>query len=296
MPFKPFPTDKPRKTATIAKQASVELHNVLSSNVLFKPFQLRDHSVSSITLQTTYDEIYIIGKEKALLRPHFEMSATTVTIPVLFAKVLGIEINTIKYWADFHKLQRDSKLRQVFRTFTIKKDMKGNQQYHYQFALENGTLKPEKLLQASWWTYKEISYSAQMALANAICRYVMKNNLLAQQGESVDDMRLYLFSQAMNIPQSIIKLLQQFDYSQDIPKVIVYNNGYQFARQDAALLLLVNELGFDVILYNPSGQNDLELYINSDKIDSHWLSEINFNEDFQEDNTSTFFNFLRRKI
>ena len=34
---------------------------------------LRDYTPSSVTLKTTYDELFILGKEKAMIRPNFEV-------------------------------------------------------------------------------------------------------------------------------------------------------------------------------------------------------------------------------
>ena len=53
---------------------------------LYKPWQLRDYTPSSITLKTTYDELFILGKEIAMVRPEFEVKNGEVKIPSIFAK------------------------------------------------------------------------------------------------------------------------------------------------------------------------------------------------------------------
>lgn len=285
MPLEPFPTEKPTRKSTTARKASMELNNIINADgsLLLKPFQLRDYLPESLTLQTTYDEIRIIGKEKAFVRPNFKVKKGAVEIPVLFSKVLGVSVDRGKYWTDFYEVKQSTPLVEVFKTFPIKPEIKGNQQFHYQFALENGTLNPEKIITANWWMHKEVSKGMQLALANGISRYVEKAHFLPQGKETKADVQMYLFSQAMTIPPLITKLLQQFDYAQDIPKIMIYNDGNNgtLTRSDAALLLLLNEIGFDVLLYNPTGQNDIELYIDESKFDSHWLEEVSFTEVFQ---------------
>ena len=78
--------------------------------------------------------------------------------------------------------------------------------------------------------------------------------------------------------------MQTFDYSQEVPKVVLYNtemNG-TLSRSDAAVLHLLNEFGIDIILYNPPGHQCIERYIDSNHFDTHWLEEMAFKQDFKE--------------
>lgn len=287
-PIEPFPKEKPTRKSTIARKATVEINNIINADggtLLLKPFQLRDHLPKSITLQTTYDEIHIIGKEKAFVRPNFTIEKNSVDIPVIFAKVLGISADRNRYWKNFYQLKENNSLVTIYQEFPLKPEVKGNQQFHYQFASTADGLDPEKIIQSNWWQHKKISNGMQLALAHAIKRYVEKAHFLPQKNETPEEVKRYLFSQAMNVPTDIMKLLQQYDYAQEVPKILIYTNGMQgtLTRSDAALLLLLNEIGFDIVIYNPTGQNDLELYIPDEKFDSHWLEEISFEETFQAD-------------
>ena len=42
--------------------------------------------------------------------------------------------------------------------------------------------------------------------------------MVAQPGEKLEQVSLYLFTQATAIPEEMLNLLQTFDYSQEIPK------------------------------------------------------------------------------
>ena len=66
--------------------------------------------------------------------------------------------------------------------------------------------------------------------------------------------------------------MQKFDYSQEVPKVILYNNAMNgtFVRSDAALFLLLNQFGIDIVIYNPPGQNDIENFLDERIFDVHW--------------------------
>jgi hypothetical protein len=86
------------------------------------------------------------------------------------------------------------------------------------------------------------------------------------------------------LPHELIRLIQTFDYSQTIPKLILYHtelNG-ELTRADAAALYVVNEMGIDIILYNPPGHRDIELYIDVNRFDVHWLENMAFQQGFVE--------------
>jgi hypothetical protein len=86
------------------------------------------------------------------------------------------------------------------------------------------------------------------------------------------------------MPDVFMRLLQKFDYSQDVPKVILYNNEYngELTRSDAVLLLLLHELGVDLVLYSPTGNKDLEQYVDDDVFDLHMLDDIVFDLEFKQ--------------
>ncbi len=281
----PFPETKPDRKSTVAKKASAEMEETLHSedSLLYRPWQLRSYIPQSITLETTYDEIFLIMREKAFIRPNFEAKNQNVYIPAIFSKVLGISINKKEYWSRIHELA-DREHTLILSSFPFSKTPRGNQQYHYQEALTNGKLDPKKMMKGNWWRYKHLPEGLQKGLASAISRYVDKACLKREEHETEEQTKLYLFTAVMDIPEPILKLLQQFDYAQSVPGIVIYNNGSngELSRGDSAMLLLLNEFGADILLYNPTAQNDIELYIDNSLMDSHWLEEVSFTESFEK--------------
>lgn len=282
----PFPKTRPIRKATIAYKASKEIEKVLHSDesLLYKPWQLRSYIPYAITLKTTYDELFLIIKEKALIRPNFEVVNQTVQIPNLFAKVLGVTKNKKQYWGKIQELL-DLDICYSIKSFPFTSNVKGNNQFHYKNALgDDNKLDPDKMVTSNWWKYKEFPLGFQKGLAAAISRYCANPKLITLNQESKEQLNLYLFTQAMDIPMDIVKMLQKFDYSQEIPHFILYNieNYGKFSRSDAAMLLLLNEFGADIVIFNPEGHNDIELFVNQDVYDTHWLEEMSFGEEFKE--------------
>ena len=282
----PFPQEKRRRSATVAYRASREIETILNheGSGLYKPWQLRDYTPSSVTLKTTYDELFILIKEKAMIRPNFEVKEGRVMIPSVFSKIQGVSRNRKEYWDRIQTIsQYDESL--LIRRFPFTNSVNNDFRFHYRNALDReGKLDPEKIIAGHYWRYQQLPGGLQNGIAMAIRNMCERPRIKPLSGEAEEELKIYLFSQSLQIPPSILKLMQQFDYSQEVPKIILYNNELNgtMVRSDAALLLLLNQFGLDIVLYNPPGHNDIENFIEEDLYDVHWLEDVVFEQEFKE--------------
>lgn len=282
----PFPEEKPQRVGTVAYRATQEVDRLLhhDDSGLYKPFQFKSYLTRSVPLKTTLDEAFMLAKERALVRPSFAVERGRVVIPVVFAKVMGIEKDRKRFWDNIHNLTEREDTRLV-RSFPFIEERKGNQQFHYKAALgKDGKLDPEKMRIAHWWKYNKLPEGLQLAICDAIARHVEKPMLLPQQGESFEDLQLYAFSQSMSLPDPVVQLIQLFDYPQFVPTVLFYNEEKdgELSRADANAIALIHTFGLDVIIVNPQGHQDIERWIDAEAIDTHWLDERSFNEPYRE--------------
>ncbi|WP_160721193.1 YceG family protein [Bacillus sp. USDA818B3_A] len=285
-PAEPFPKEKRSRKSTVAYRASKEIESILNNegSGLYKPWQLRDYTPSSITLKTTYDELFILAKETAMIRPDFLVRDGEVRIPAIFAKIQGVSKNRKEYW---DRLQSISQLSNslLIRSLPITNSSNSDFRYHYRNALDReGLVSLEKVIQSHYWPYSFLATGLQKGIAHAIRKICETPGLKPLVTESSEDVKIYLFTQAMFMPKNIIQLMERFDYSQAVPKLIIYNNETtgMLSRSDAALLLLLNQFGIDLILYNPPGHNDIENYVDERLFDKHWLDEVVFDLEFKE--------------
>lgn len=292
LPPEPFPTEKRSRKTTVAYRASKEIETILNQegSGLYKPWQLRDYTPSSLTLKTTYDELFILCKEIAGVRPEFQVGSGQVKIPSIFAKIHGVSKDRKEYWERLHALsQFDNSLLIRRLPFTVSNN--SDFRFHYRNAHgRDGLLSPDKIMQAHYWPYSFLPLGLQKGLANAVKRICEKPGLKPLPMEGPEEVKIYLFTQAMFIPKNIIQLLERFDYSQEVPKLIIFNNEStgMLSRSDAALLLLLNQFGIDLVLYNPTGHNDIENYLDKSLYDSHWLEDVVFDLEYREPAHSIF--------
>jgi len=219
-----------------------------------------------------------------MIRPDFEVGEGQVKIPSIFAKVQGVSKNRKEYW---DRLQSLSQLEHTYLIRQLPFTMQSNSdfRFHYRNALgKDGLLVPEIMMQAHYWPYSFLASGLQKGIAHAIRKICEKPGLKPLPMESLEDVKMYLFTQAQFMPKRVIQLLERFDYSQQVPKLIIFNNELSgmLSRSDAALLLLLNQFGIDIILYNPPGHNDIENFIDERLFDKHWLEEMVFDLEYKE--------------
>lgn len=282
----PFPVEKRKRSATVAYRASREIETILNheGSGLYKPWQLRDYAPSALTLKTTYDELFLLVREKAMIRPNFEVKDGTVKIPSIFAKIFGVSKNRREYWDRLHLLLGQEHT-MFIKSFPFTSGNSSDFRFHYRNAMgKDGILEPDKMMGTHYWKYSQLPSGLQRGLANAISRLCSNPALKPLSHETGEELRIYLFTQALQLPEKILKLLQKFDYSQEVPKLILYNNELNgtMTRSDAAMLLLLNQFGLDLIIYNPPGHNDIENFIADGLFDAHWLEDIVFEQEFKE--------------
>ena len=282
----PFPTEKRNRKATIAYRASQEIDAILNheGSGLFKPWQLRDYTPSSVTLKTTYDELFILGKEKAMIRPNFEVKNGLVRIPTIFAKIQGVSSNRKEYWDRLHTLSELDNIL-LIKKLPLTRSINNDFRFHYRNALSvNGELNIHKMMEANYWKYGHLPHGLQKGIATAIKNNCAHPQLKPIHQETEEAVKIYLFTQGMQIPAEMVRVMQKFDYSQEVPKLVLYNNGINgtFARSDAALFLLLNQFGMDIIIYNPPGLNDIENFLDEKIFDTHWLDDLVFEQEYKE--------------
>ncbi|MEE4535403.1 YceG family protein [Bacillus velezensis] len=284
--LEPFPKEKPDRTSTTAYRSTKEIEHVLNheESMMYKPWQFRDHTPQSVTLKTTYDELFLIAKERAFIRPQFKADRERVAVPNLFAKVMGVSKDTKEYWNRLHTAA-DYQETHMIRSFPFTEELKANYQYHYSQVLnEEGAIDADRLKRSNIWQYKHLPSGVQSAIANVISDMCRNPGLKALPGEQARDAAIYLFRQATNLPASLLQLIQTFDYAQTVPKLVLYHteqNG-ELTRSDAAALLFLNKFGVDIILYNPPGHQDIEHYIEESQFDVHWLKDMVFRQEYKE--------------
>lgn len=285
---------------TLKKESSEEIEQILSgqTNFFYKEWQLSKGFVHSLKLDTTYDEMFAILTEQAMYRPYWEVTEDLITLPTIFAKINGTELQMKNYWKNIHKVLSQEKIllyqnsslcnrklldfqKEKFNSHSSKlkvtkvirseKDIISvNYQKHINSLWEsqnsllelwedikNGEQVDFKNL--DFWCYKGLPINIQEQIEKGIHSVIQQNQLYIHRNEQKESVLFAL----LFLSEKIINTYKDFDYPYSVPKIIIYNKSKHKTSsiEDAAIMLLLNKLGFDIVVLSPSKTADLEYLI-----------------------------------
>lgn len=287
MSIKDFPEIKKERIKTTAYSAKEELNKTLysESSNFYRPWQFVDYKIVAVTLKTTYEEINIWAKEKALIRDGWKIENGKVFIPNIFAKISGTHEDIEKYWKELNSLisQEHVKFYNKLPIIDVSPLEYGKFEQIYP-KTSYAQFDTDKLMKSSWWKYKDLRTSLQKNIADKIKELCMNPVVFNDEPVERRDLQVDIFSVLINMKVEFLQLLQEFDYPDKVPKIIIYNNekNGHISYEDCILLIFMNAMGVDVIIYNPSGYNDIEEHIYEDIYDTHRLEKMVFNLDYKK--------------
>ncbi|MBZ9608951.1 YceG family protein [Clostridium estertheticum] len=285
--IKPFPSNIEDRIKTTAYNAKEELNKTLytDDSGFYRPWQFSDYNVEAVTLNTTYEEIYIWINEKAYIREGFKVKDSTVVVPNMFSKICGTHENIDIYWKEINEVST-GKFSKFYNELPIMDVVhleygKFNKIYPSNIFSE---FNVSEMLNSSWWKYKELRSGLQKTMAEKIKDLCLNPVIINVEQEDLRDLQVDIFSVLINLDTTLLELLQAYDYPEEVPKIVVYNNeeNGNLSFEDCIMLAFMNSMGIDIIIYNPSGYNDIENFIFPEKYDIHRLENVSFKLHFKK--------------
>lgn len=253
----PFP-DKLIKTAlaTSAYDAEKSLDSILySDNTMFRAYQ---YSYSrNQTLKTTYEELSIMWHQQAMYRTGFDSKNNYVIVPNLFAKISGIPKGDLQaYYKDiafklaplsvyFHKVPFFKPVSSISRTAAEK-------------VSSGKKIDIEALKKSPLNRYNYMTDNIQYLIFSKMQEVIDSGFITVPDSDIVP----LVLTAGLNIPNSLLQIIQKFDFTKDIPKIVIVASGKQtFEAFECILLTLFNMIGFDIIVFTPTGYKNVEAFI-----------------------------------
>ncbi len=291
--------DKPvkMKMATVAYSAERELDTMLYGGDagIFRDFQFPNSQ--TVTLKTTLEEIGILWKQEARFRQGFATSGNLVTVPNIFAKISGVKDGNISaYWEEIRgRLTPET----ILRVKEAKDPQPGDLDLSaYRSFCRNGKIDTERL-KAS--TLNRCSYLPDRIQD----MYLFKMQEAVDSGFlklSGDELMCSVLHYGLNMDKEFMKMLQAFDFTKQLPKLIWIDPVEQtFTLEECVQLVLCSLIGFDILIYTPTGYKNLETFVSADAFEEHTLNEFMYNVEVpkfkipSETRNSGFFGRLFRK-
>ncbi len=282
------------KVSTVAYNAERDLDTMLynGDTGIYRSFQFPNSQ--SVTLKTTYEEISILWKQEARFRPGFATSGNLVSVPNIFAKISGVEDGDIgKYWDNVRdKLTPETILivKQPNRTNSSSDDLSVYRQFY-----RNGEIDTEKLKNSTLNKYSYLPDRIQDMLFYKL-QETCQSRFLKLEG---DELMCSVIHFGMNLSKEFSQIIQRFDFTRKIPKLI-YIDAIEdtFTLEECIQTVLCNLIGFDVLIFTPSGYKNLETYVKNDAFEEHIMNQFLYSTEVpkfkipSEDKNSGFFGKL----
>lgn len=261
------------KVNTVAYSAERELDTMLYSGDagIFRDFQFLNSQ--TVTLRTTLEEIGILWKQEARFRQGFATSGNLVTVPNIFAKISGVKDGNVNaYWEEIRdRLTPET----ILRVKGEKPEQQGTPDLSaYRSFYRNGQIDTERLKTSSLNKYSYLPDRIQDMLLFKL-QETVDSKFLKLSG---DDLMCAVMHFGMNLDKEFMKLLQSFDFTKQLPKLIWIDPVEQtFTLEECIQLVLCNLIGFDILIYTPTGYKNLETFVSSDAFEEHTLNDFQYN-------------------
>ena len=271
MPVPKFPKDG----ATIQIQTGASAAEDDLTGTLYTGSGLyRDRQFSraeAVTLKTTYDELFLLWNEELKYRDGFGIVNDTVTMPVLYAKISGVEKGKVDaYWQKLKTL--------VDKDTFFARNMP---------MIAPGTPNPMQPLAVSVLRGGHINRAALQSHKQypfGILRTELQNHILDKldlmlerrliKGTFENGTEYAVVATVLNMDKALVQMLQSFDFTKKNPKLVCVSTDDRGASlEDAILITFLNLAGFDIALFVPTGYQSVERYLNDSLPVEHQAGE-----------------------
>lgn len=268
-------------TESITKQLKRDIEKELFTDTgIFRDWQFRDGYTKSLFMDTLIEDLMVTWQEPAKLRPGFNVNGNVVTVPCFFQKIDGEYTDSTKY-AELVNMCVNAPNTLLINDCRLSSDIPvSDNMYELMFCqLSDGTFDIEEIKKASIYKYGKYSEEVQNFILKKFNETILDKNLYAFN-LTIDNM-LQLLVLVLHMNESIIRLIDNFDFPNKVPKIVIYLNN-EDALSDNMLLLLgyLHKMGLDIVIFNPSGMFNITKIIKSNRVNNIRLQEMKYDSQY----------------
>lgn len=256
---------------TVAAHAENDLTSILYTDTgIYRNRQFAQ--AETITLQTTYDEIFILWDQELKFRPNFSTGTGIANIPVIFAKISGVEDGkTGPYW------QKVKTLKDAGDTLLIKEMpfiQPGGGNPFQPLAvkgLKNERIRKDEIRAHRQYPFGLLREEMQEHIFDKL-QQMLDQRLI--RGTYENGTEYTVLATVLNMKKELIRMIQGFDFTKKNPKIVAVNTRDQSpSLEDTILLTFLNKLGFDIVMFIPTGYQTIERYLNDNYPVEHQIGD-----------------------
>lgn len=266
-----FPGESSQVTmATAAYHAERELDTLMyQDSGLYRDQQYGKANI--ISLQTMYEEIKILWDQELKYRPGFSTVDGVVNVPVIFSKVSGVKHGQLpQYWTSIRELLTEDTIliqKAPYIEPTAANPVKSCAAEFY----KNGRLLRAKIKDHPCYKYGILREDMQEFMLDKL-QAIIEQRLIKGIGQNGTEYTV--IATALNLPKDIVRMIQKFDFTKRNPKLIYINaTETVISLEDSILVAFLNQIGFDIVFFVPTGYQSIEKYFNKKIMEEHQIGE-----------------------
>lgn len=265
---------------SITLQLEREIENELLTNTgVYRSWQFRDGNTKSLFIKSTIIDLMNNYAEPSRVRNGFKVEGKTVTIPNYFFQIDGENYDFEEYSKLINtciETPNTLVLTDAGKSL-IESKLSEEQKLKLTFCLlSDGSFNIEEIKKLDFYLWDKYRDALEDFLLNKI-NELLKDNLYKKnlsQKEQFD-----LVADILSINQSIIKMADNFDYTDKVPKLVIFLNNEDFIDDEILYLIgFVNELGFDIIIFSPAGLISIDSVFNTSRFNSIRLDNMVYDD------------------
>ena len=265
-----FPTDIDSvQFGTVAYHAEQDLNTLMYEDTgMYRNRQFK--KAIPISLQTIYEEIKILWNQEAKYRPGFEVLADRVMLPVIYSKISGVNGSRESYFSEIADLMGENSFL-ISELPYIKPTDQNPMKNHAVSFVKGGKLLADKWKNHGSFPYSYIREDMQDYMLDKLQELINRKII---KGTGSNGVEYTIFAVAMNLDKQIVRLIQKFDFTKIVPKLlVVHTNENVCSLEDSILVAYLNLLGFDIAVFVPTGYQTIERNFEQNRMAEHQLGE-----------------------
>lgn len=253
---------------TVAHNAETELNTLLydGSAGIYRNRQFK--KANTVKLVPMYEEIDILWDKDLSVRQGFMSDGDAVSIPVIFAEVKGVKDGDTGKWCQHlgELLKRGSLLYNECNKFIISND----KHIHSAEIVRNKKIDVDLLLKHKNYPYSYLDKDIQFHMISKLQELLESETISGVYTNGIENEVIKVFLGISNNGK-LLRIIQDFDFTKVNPKVVyVWMEKEKVKLKDIILLHYLHYIGFDVLIFTPTGYNVLDEFIDKDIIEKYY--------------------------
>ncbi|MGL5646248.1 MAG: YceG family protein [Clostridium sp.] len=269
---------------TLTKMLQREVQDELFTGTgMYKPWQFRDGYTRSISLDTILEDIYVYFDEPAKLRSGFSVKGDTVNVPTIFFKIDGVYDDMHEYQRLLKKCVSSNNTLVLSNNKEIINDIGAqNDIYSVMFCqLSDGTFDIEEIKKLPFYKFAKYSNEVQNFMLKKFNEAILSNDVFNNDFTKEEVLQFLVL--ILGLSDEVIRMIDNFDYTGQIPKIVVFIDKEESISVQLQLVLgYLHIVGMDIVIFNPSGLFNINYILKKDIINIERLETMKYDIEYSK--------------